>query len=401
MNIGILTYHRSYNYGAFMQCYSLATRIQQDFPNCKVEVIDYLSKEVYQNYHNTIKNQLSLIVNADSYVKIKRYTKSLIVYCINRFKGGSLKNANTHYFEEAVSMLPLSPMPIVTDNLIEISNFINDNYDIVIVGSDAVWNFQMRPFPNVYFLGKTINVKKLSYAASSYGQQYKELPKKIMQTIRESWQSYHYVGVRDLSTENFVKYADSNITPFHNCDPTVFLDMDLLSSYKKSVMSKLLRLGFDPHRKTIGLMASPRLAAKVKENLGAEYQIVSIFKSNKYADVNLMDVNPFEWAVCFSFFDVTITHYFHGNLLSLKNGTPTLVIEKRNAYNTIYDSKIRDFMKRIDMLDNCYFDDSFDFCSIKNKLEVLEKTDKLQLDRHLQQEAKSYYSFYESLKQLI
>ena len=90
-----------------------------------------------------------------------------------------------------------------------------------------------------------------------------------------------------------------------------------------------------------------------------------------------------------------------GNLLSLKNGTPTLVIEKRNAYNTIYDSKIRDFMRRIDMLDNCYFDDSFDFCSIKNKLEVLEKTDKLQLDRNLQQEAKSYYSFYESLKQLI
>lgn len=401
MNIGILTYHRSYNYGAFMQCYSLATRIQKDLPNCKVEVIDYLSKEVYQHYHNTIKNQLSLIVNADSYVKIKRYTKSLIAYCLNRLKGGTLKNANTHYFEEAVSFLPLSPVPIVTDNLIEISNFINDNYDIVIVGSDAVWNFQMRPFPNVYFLGKTIKAKKLSYAASSYGQQYKNLPNKIMQTIRESWQSYYYIGVRDIPTENFVKFANVNITPFHNCDPTVFLDMDLLSSYKKSVMSKLLRFGFDPQKKTIGIMADSRIAAKVKENLGAEYQLVSVFKSNKYADVNLMDVNPFEWAVCFSFFDVTITHYFHGNLLSLKNGTPTLVIEKRNAYNTIYDSKIRDFMRRIDMLDNCYFDDSFDFCSIKNKLEVLEKTDKLQLDRNLQQEAKSYYSFYESLKQLI
>lgn len=401
LKIGILTYHRSYNYGAFMQCYSLATRIQQDFPNCKVEVIDYLSKEVSQNYHNTIKNQLSLIVNADSYVKIKRYTKSLIVYCINRFKGGSLKNANTHYFEEAVSMLPLSPMPIVTDNLIEISNFINDNYDIVIVGSDAVWNFQMRPFPNVYFLGKTINVKKLSYAASSYGQQYKELPKKIMQTIRESWQSYHYVGVRDLSTENFVKYADSNITPFHNCDPTVFLDMDLLSSYKKSVMSKLLRLGFDPHRKTIGLMASPRLAAKVKENLGAEYQIVSIFKSNKYADVNLMDVNPFEWAVCFSFFDVTITHYFHGNLLSLKNGTPTLVIEQSNEYNRTYNSKIRDFMMRINMIDYCYFDEDFDYSNMSQKVNEVSKIDKTLIGNNLKSESLNYNSFKNALMELI
>lgn len=401
LKIGILTYHRSYNYGAFIQCYSLAARIQKDFPSCKIEVIDYLSKEVYRNYHNTLQNHLSLIVNADSFIKRKRYIKALVVYILDRLWRRRSKNANTHYFDEAVSMLPLSQGPIVTDNLLEISNFINDNYDIVIVGSDAVWNFQMRPFPNVYFLGNTIKAKKLSYAASSYGQQYKSLSRNTMETIRESWKSYYYIGVRDIPTENFVKFADANCTPCHNCDPTVFLDMDSLSSYKESVRSKLLKAGFDPQKKTIGLMAGTWLAAKVKQYLGADYQLVSIFKSSDCADVNLMDINPFEWAVCFSFFDVTITHYFHGNLLSLKNGTPTLVIEKKNEYNRVYNSKIRDFMMRINMLDHCYFDDEFDYSVLSQIVDEVGKKSKTSIVNSLKSESSNYDSFKNAFMKLV
>ena len=40
--VGILTFHKSINYGAFMQCYSLSQRMQRDFPDCRIEVIDYV-----------------------------------------------------------------------------------------------------------------------------------------------------------------------------------------------------------------------------------------------------------------------------------------------------------------------------------------------------------------------
>ena len=45
MKLGILTFHKSINYGAFMQCYALSQRLQRDFPQIEVEVIDYHPSE--------------------------------------------------------------------------------------------------------------------------------------------------------------------------------------------------------------------------------------------------------------------------------------------------------------------------------------------------------------------
>lgn len=41
VKVGILTYHRSLNYGAVMQAYCLAEEIQKRFPDVSVEIVDY------------------------------------------------------------------------------------------------------------------------------------------------------------------------------------------------------------------------------------------------------------------------------------------------------------------------------------------------------------------------
>lgn len=399
--IGILTYHRSYNYGAFMQCYSLSTRLQRDFPDCTIEVIDILSKEVYRTYHGNLKNNISLILDADSKTKRKRYTKSLLLYIKNKAIGAKMKNANTMHFDQAVQQLSLSDKFIISDDVDELSEYINNRYDIVVVGSDAVWNFQMRPFPNVYFLGDTIKTKKLSYAASSYAQPYKVLPEKKLSYIRNAWRSFDYIGVRDIPTEDFVKFADTNLIPHHNCDPTVFLDMEKLEPYREKVYEKLMKAGFDPHKKSIGIMMESPFVSVIRECLTDEYQLVSVYKSSPYSDINLMDITPFEWAVCFSFFDITITNYFHGNLLSLKNGTPTMAIEKRTPYNNSYNSKIRDVMKRLNMMDHCYYEDEMEPNTLKSKIDELMNTDKNQIFKEIQNEAIHYNSFKTELQNLI
>lgn len=401
MRIGILTYHRSYNYGAFMQCYSLTTRLKNDFPDCEVEVIDILSKEVYRTYHSNLKNHISLIFDADSNIKRKRYTKSFLLYLKNKISGTTKKNANNKYFDEAVQQLPLSNRFIISDDLNELSEYINNRYDIVVVGSDAVWNFQMRPFPNIYFLGETIKTKKLSYAASSYAQPFKNLPENQLSHIRNAWRSFEYIGVRDIPTEDFVKFADANLIPHHNCDPTVFLDMEKLEPYKERVYEKLLKSGFDPNKKTIGIMMNSSFVSNIRECLTDEYQLVSVYKSSPFSDINLMDINPYEWAVCFSFFDMTVTDYFHGNLLSLKNATPTLVIEKRTPYNNSYNSKIRDVMERLNMLENCYFEGEIKAVVLKSKIDELINTDKNRILQEIQNEAVYYNSFKTELQKII
>ena len=42
--VGILTFHRSINYGAFMQAYSLSKKIKKRVPDATVEIIDYTSR---------------------------------------------------------------------------------------------------------------------------------------------------------------------------------------------------------------------------------------------------------------------------------------------------------------------------------------------------------------------
>lgn len=293
-------------------------------------------------------------------------------------------------------MLPLSDTTIVTDDFKSICKYLNSQYDILVVGSDAVWNWQIRKFPNPYFLGPEIKAKKLSYAASSYGQPYKELSASKLKYLKSSWSEYLYLGVRDKATEDFVKYANPILVPVHNCDPTVFLDMESLPVDK--VKEKLIRAGYDSSKKTVGLMAKPWLASLVKARIGNEYQIVSVFNYNKEADVNLLDINPFEWAVVFSFFDVTITHYFHGNLLSLKNGTPTLIIEQRSSYNQEYCSKIRDFMNRINLQEFCFYaDEDVDINSELTKLIGSEQYN-IRLNDGLEKEKLSIKEFEDILR---
>ena len=42
MKIGILTFHRPINYGAFLQAFALSNQIQRSFPKSEVEIIDYI-----------------------------------------------------------------------------------------------------------------------------------------------------------------------------------------------------------------------------------------------------------------------------------------------------------------------------------------------------------------------
>ena len=363
--IGILTYHRSVNYGAIMQAYSLSKRLAKDFIDCKVEIIDYESKETYLLYHKSIKNYLSMIFSASGIKKKLIYSKNLIQYIFGN------SNLREHaklekIFEKQLKDLPLSPKMIITDDINEFWNKVGNNYDVIIVGSDAVWNWQIKKFPNPYFLGEISKIKKISYAASSYGQDYLQLNDTQCAYLKNAWNTFSYIGVRDEPTEKFVKKIDAALTVHHNCDPTVFLDLEDLPIDDKDIYVLLKAKGVDFGKPVIGLMGKPWLSTIIRSLLGFDCQLVTIFFSNQVSDVYIDNLAPFQWAKVFQYFDVVFTHFFHGNLLSLKNGTPTIPIEQRSSYNQIHESKIRDFMRRIGLLKYCFFSD-----------EIIEKTEEI------------------------
>ncbi len=323
MKIGILTFHRSINYGAFMQCYSLSQRLMRDFPQHTIEVIDYNSGIIQDYYDKQIETS-----DPATAEKLSQRAEA---------------------FRQVLSHLPLSRRQLVGDSCEEVAQWLNEEYDAVIVGSDAVWNWIIRGFPNPYFL-KDYKGLKLSYAASAHGQRFRTMTTEQKAYLKEAFGEFYYLGVRDSNTEEMVRFADPNLCCRHNCDPTVFLELDKIPCDMDALKDKLRKRGVDFSKPLIGIMGYPnKIGRELKHRLGKEVQLVALYEENHWADVFLYDLTPFEWARVFSLFTATVTHFFHGTLLSLVNGTPVFSVESAGPFALEYTTKIQDVLGRMDL----------------------------------------------------
>ncbi len=335
--IGILTFHRSINYGAYMQCLSLSHYLSENLPDCKVEVIDYESKIMHDIY--VPKINLSAIRHP------KLYFSSKVKYS---------------EFQKAAEYLPLSSKHFISDGDDEaLYTYIKDNYDIVIVGSDAVWNWVKRGFPNPYLLKKPDGVLKFSYAASAYGMGPEFVGEDEQQYLKDSFENFKFIGVRDEYTRELVLKACPEAKVFFTCDPTVFLDLNyvlnLLGKTKESFREYIYKkYSLPPNKIIIGVMGtSNETVSAIKKQYGDKCYIVCLYSYLKEADNFMSELSPLEWALVFGLFDLTITSYFHGTLLSLRNNTPVISIDKTD-FSKHNEGKIHDVLRRTELLD-CYF----------------------------------------------
>ena len=324
MKIGILTFHRSYNYGAFMQCFSLLKKLSKDFPDINFEIIDYNAKKIVDGYAKW--------VNAIQDEGIKQRIEERNVL-----------------FDKCQEQLPLSQFKLVGDDHSSLIEHMNKTYDAVIVGSDAVWNWATRGFPNPYFL-KDYKGIKLSYAASVHGMVYQNMTQEQKEYLQEAFADFRYIGVRDTATENMVHYVCPDLKVYHNCDPTVLLDLNDVPCDKDKLKIKLEKHGVDFSKPLIGMMAGASVGYEIKKHFGKKIQLVSVYEPNPYADVYLHDLTPFEWAYVFSFFKTTATHFFHGTLLTLVNHKPVTSIEFESTYSAVNTTKIKDVLTRLGLL---------------------------------------------------
>lgn len=393
MRIGVLTYHTSINYGAVMQCYSLSKRLKKEFPDAEVEVIDYRMPKI-EDYYNVTYSKLLLNIN---------FTQNLINLILNPklVKQSRLKK---QAFDITLKDLPLSPDVIYDDGVSALFDYINKRYDIVIAGSDAIWNYNLRGYPNPYFLSERINGYKLSYAASCYGMSYENIPDSQRSEICGILDTYSLLGVRDDESESFVKGLGCKTQTIHTCDPTCFLDVNDLPVDEGRVYSIIEKNGGDLKKPFVGVMGGNRMCLMVRSILGNDYQIVSLYNYCRFADLNLMDLNPYEWAYIFRLFKITFTTYFHGTLLSLRNGTPVIAIALKSSYSKNHKTKVEDFLERVGMKD-CYFSTDYkndSISEIKQKVNYfLEGDYKSSILERMDLEAHSSISFFQRMHSIL
>lgn len=331
MKIGILTFHRAKNYGAFMQSYALQTALAKRFPQHQIEIINY----------NTLTREYADRRRFITFVHRRGLSEAFKMY--RQYNG----------FYRSLKKLKCGPL-MITNNVEKATKWIDEMYDMVIVGSDAVFNWWDLGLPNVYYLHGNRHCKKVSYAASAHEQKYYDISEEQRQYLFEALSGFSYLGVRDKSTERFTKYILNEEKAKHTCDPTVLLE---LSEYETPRLDQLICKINPSHKPIMLLMLKKKEIGKwVYELYHDKYTLVAITDGNPYADVFLYDLTPFEWSKIFSFACITITDYFHGTLVSLRNGTPTLSIDTSGYTSEEYEGKIKDLLVTRLNLELCFLE---------------------------------------------
>lgn len=197
--IGIITLSASDNCGSLLQCYALKKLLE---PYGNVEVINFSSEQSHKLYDipkMKLKNLIRLLFRTKRGLKLIRLKKSKKDY--QNFRINNLKMSAKELFREDL-------------------NTIKDKYDIIVAGSDQVWNNKMTDFDEAFFCGWTKSTK-VAYAPSLGGQDIRnaDAPDKLINLIKE----FKHISAREEFGKNCLeKILGKNIEKV--LDPTLAID---------------------------------------------------------------------------------------------------------------------------------------------------------------------------------
>lgn len=313
IKVGILTYHRAKNYGAFLQAYGLCKRLNEE-SDIEAEIIDFYTEKEKKHY------------------RLSRNPK----YILKKYKAWLFSRKMYKCFEKGYSMAPFSNETCCCDDLEKFRQFIDGKYDIIIVGSDEVWKLNsFRGFPNAYWLPIDVKSAKVSYAASSRSD-FTSLPKEKKELISRYLKDFEYITVRDKITYDQVK---KNISESIKIEimPDPSLTYDYKADYKngRRILSERLGIKFE-EKVAIVMTESDRLSEIINRELSNDYKLVSVYEYKKHL-LNLPDITPFEWIDVIACADLVLASYFHAICFSIINNRRFLAFGTENKKSKLIE----------------------------------------------------------------
>lgn len=299
MKIGLLTYHDGINHGAFLQTYSTYTELNKK--GFDVQIINY------KNYKHWFFEY-----------KVFLYTKRLSLLINNIIK--------IYKFKKCQKLMKSTKFTFCYKNI--------PKFDKVIIGSDEVWNYSVFGLDKVYF-GKYLKCKDIiTYAVSCGNLNYDiQLSDEVIKLIN----NIKYLSVRDENTLNILKYNIPEKSAIKVLDPTFLHNFDgeeVECRYKNFILLY-----------TAGMSETD--AKKIYDYAKGEgKKLIAIGYYNKFCDLNIINIDPFEWLGYFKAADKIITTMFHGTVFSIKYNKQFCVIS--DPYRT---NKLKDLLLELN-LDN-------------------------------------------------
>ncbi|QRR00288.1 polysaccharide pyruvyl transferase family protein [Dyadobacter sandarakinus] len=284
LKAGILTFHRCINYGSYWQARCLTEGIQ--LRGHEATLIDHDSRRVnLSEWKCAFRPVLPTHVPESDYPiyreKIEKFFKEF-------------------------DKLPLSPR----FDLDQPQTM--DYYDVVIVGSDEVWNLHHPWYGgHPFFYGDGIRADHLISYAASYGNY--PAASGIDAHWAEKLKNFDHISVRDENSQEIVRNA-LGIEPVIVLDPCLQFEVhpdDRQDPYQKPYLAVY------GHNFTTDYIEKVTNYAR-RKNL----PLISIGYRNDWADEQWMTADPHDFAHFIARAEAVATNFFHGCVFALRNERP-------------------------------------------------------------------------------
>lgn len=349
--VGVITFHNSRNYGAVLQAYALQKKLLSIFK--EVEVINYQNENIAQNIKlwDCKGNNL------------KAYTKALVGMLFRLKK----KIAFNHYLKKHIKL----SKKITKDNINEKAK----KYDLLISGSDQIWNTTITKNDLMYFL----NFANKKQCRAAYAASFGDEKINLNEEAKKELQKFNIISLRENLMVNGIEEITTH-KPFICCDPCFLLSNN---DWKNHASNRLIK---KPYVFLFMIHESDKIK-KYAEKIVNNNNLLLISNKNDFNFFKHIAPNDFlSWIFNAEYI---VTDSFHATVFSL--------IFHKQFISQCFDSKKNQVKKRIsELLKTLKLENRV----IENeKLDVNEIIDWKQVDDKINNLSNnSWNSFIESLE---
>jgi hypothetical protein len=302
MKIGVLTFHRCINYGSYWQARCLVEGLRAQGHDA--ELLDHDSPEVRRaEWRCAFQPQLPKRTPRSDY---PRYA------------------AKARRFLSAFDALPQSRrFPL--DRPEEAGE-----YDVVLVGSDEVWNFRHPWYGSKpIFFGERLQAKRMASYAASFGNH--DACDGIHPDWAEKLRGFAAISVRDENSRQLVRDGVG-------CEPAVVLDPCL--QFPPPAANGLAS---DSYVAVYGHSFPEWFANAIRRFANAHgYRVISLGYRNDWADTQAIEAGPDTFSELIAGATAVATNFFHGCVFALHHRRPFVCAPSDYRFN-----KVRDLTRKL------------------------------------------------------
>ena len=353
--VGILTFHRAYNFGSALQAYALNKFL--NMCGYETKTIDFIP-----NKQKTIYSmpKLSFSLHAVALRLLYRLNKKATMTRFFKFDN-FVKNhivLTSKQFNENNAFEPL-----------------NEQFDAFVVGSDQIWNPRCDDFSDIYLLPFVQEKKNRIAYSPSLGSA--DLPREYIELFKNNLSKFNFISLREKKSCDFIRRLvnkDVVMTP----DPVFLLSQSEWLEIKKDcgISRKYILCYFIGNVK--GMRSFCRKIAK--RNKCNIVVLNANLREYFYKNKKMFNCGPEEFLDLIKNADLVCTDSFHAAAFSLIFNKEFLAFKKDN--NGTPDERLISMLNYFDLEKRIVNSDSFclkslekiDFQKINMKLSKFKQT---------------------------